>query len=387
MKILFLISTVNKKKKGNGGHYYSLLTIAEAISKIHEINIVHIGTISSIALNNSNLEVEEILSPQYNTINILSRLDKLVKQIEPDILHSFDVASYFFTRLISLKYRIPTILTKCGGRNPKIYFPYAPNLILFSKENELYFNTSTKFKQTKIHLIPNRVNDVKVDNERIEQLKQEIDIAKYDTIILRITRIGNSYKKVNFQLINLLHSLRKQNINCCLVFIGTIEDIEIKESLLKGAEHVYVVSEERFTVNAKELIDFADIVHGTGRSFMEACSLSKMMLVPTVNLEYPVLFTKENYINVLNQNISGRYKEKKYNNEMVVNEIVDLLKNSNRQSEVKTFAKEVFDKYFSINAAMNNYTEIYENTQYIKSIRIFDLFLNYLFIKKTRIRG
>lgn len=388
MKILFLISTVTNKNKGIGGHYYSLLTIAEALSEIHDVHIVHIGIISSVALSSSNLEVEEIISPHYNIIDILSRLNRLVRQIEPEILHSFDIPSHFFSRIISLKYRIPNILTKCGGENPKVYFPYATNLILFSKENEIYFNSHNKFKHTQIYLIPNRVKEVRIDEERIKQLKREIDnIATYDSIILRVTRIGNYYRKVNIQLVNLLSVLRKRNINCCLVFIGIVENTQIKESLLHETEHLFIVNEQRLTTNAKELINLADIVHGTGRSFMEACSLSKMMLAPTANLDYPVLFSKENYVDILNQNISGRYIEEKYNNESVVNEIADLLKNEDKQQKAKIFSKEIFDKYFSIDSAMNNYTEIYENVKYIKSIKIFDLFLNYLFIKKIRIRG
>lgn len=386
MKILFLISTVNNINKGIGGHYYSLLTIAGALSEIHDVRIVHIGTISSVALHRSNIEVEEIISPHYNTVSILSRLNKLIRQIEPEILHSFDISSHFFSRIISFKYKIPNILTQCGGRNPKVYYPYTSKLILFSKENELYFKMAKKFKETKLYLIPNRAGNVKIDEGRIKELKEEIDIAKYEYIILRITRIGKYYKKINQQLIDLLKSLREQNVNCCLVFIGVVEDTEIKELLLSEADHVFVVDDQRFTKNARELLAFADIVHGTGRSFMEASSLSKIMLVPTENLKYPVLFTKDNYIDILNQNISGRYVEKRYDNS-IVNDIANLLKSVEKQSEIKAFSREVFEKYFDVHGVVNYYTEIYESANYIESRYYFDLLLHYLFVKKSVIRG
>jgi glycosyltransferase involved in cell wall biosynthesis len=387
MKILYIISTVNSKAKGIGGHYYSLLTTANALSKIHDVHIIHIGPFNSVALSDTELKLDEIISPKYNMLFIFRKLNELVKEIKPDILHSFDIPSHFFSRIISFKNKIPNILTKCGGENPKVYFPFTSNLILFSKENEIYFANSNKFRKTKIYLIPNRVSKIKVDDKRINELKQIVDLTKYDYVILRITRIGYYYKNVNTQLVNLFKELREKDINCCLLFIGTVENIEVKDLLLEETEHLYVISESRFTTNAKALIGVADIVHGTGRSFMEASSYSKIMLVPTANLKYPVLFKKENYIDILNQNISGRYVEKYNNDEQTISEIIDLLKNKNNQKEIKEFTKNVYNQYFNIASVIKKYNEIYSNLKYIKSIKFIDFMLNYLYIKKLRLRG
>lgn len=387
MKILYIISTVNSKKKGIGGHYYSLLTTANTLSKIHDVHIIHIGPFNSIALSDTQLNLDEIISKKYNTLYIFRKLNELIKKIKPDILHSFDIPSHFFSRIISFKYKIPNILTKCGGENPKVYFPFAGNLILFSKENETYFVNSNKFRNTKIHLIPNRVSKIKVDDKRINELKEIVDFKKYDYIILRITRIGFYYNNVNNQLVKFFKELRKKDINCCLLFIGTVENIEVKDLLLKETEHLYVISEPSFTTNAKALIDVADIVHGTGRSFMEASSYSKIMLVPTANLKYPVLFNKENYIDILNHNISGRYIEKYNNDEQTISEIIDLLKNKNNQKEIKEFTKNAYNQYFNIETVIEKYDEIYSNLKYNKSMKFIDFMLNYLFIKKIWLRG
>lgn len=387
MKILYIISTVNSKKKGIGGHYYSLLTTANTLSKIHDVHIIHIGPFNSIALSDTQLNLDEIISKKYNTLYIFRKLNELIKKIKPDILHSFDIPSHFFSRIISFKYKIPNILTKCGGENPKVYFPFAGNLILFSKENETYFVNSNKFRNTKIHLIPNRVSKIKVDDKRINELKEIVDFKKYDYIILRITRIGFYYNNVNNQLVKFFKELRKKDINCCLLFIGTVENIEVKDLLLKETEHLYVISEPSFTTNAKALIDVADIVHGTGRSFMEASSYSKIMLVPTANLKYPVLFNKENHIDILNHNISGRYIEKYNNDEQSISEIIDLLKNKNYQKEIKEFTKNAYNQYFNIETVIEKYDEIYSNLKYNKSMKFIDFMLNYLFIKKIWLRG
>jgi hypothetical protein len=157
MKILYLISTVNSEKEGIGGHYYSLLTTAEALSGIHNVRIIHIGHSKSIAFKNAALKVDEINSPSFNIYNLYKALISNIKENKPDVIHSFDIPSYFFARIISEAYKIPNILTKCGGENPKIYFPFAHDLILFSKENETYFTNANKFRKTEIHLIPNRV--------------------------------------------------------------------------------------------------------------------------------------------------------------------------------------------------------------------------------------
>ena len=73
-----------------------------------------------------------------------------------DLIHSFDIHAFIFSRLVNLIRKLPIILTKCGGPNLK-YTPFANNFILYSQENYDFLIKQNKFSKTSFKIIPNRV--------------------------------------------------------------------------------------------------------------------------------------------------------------------------------------------------------------------------------------
>ena len=231
MKIAFFISTVRKENNGIGGHYFSLINIANEISKKHEVYIINIGIKESLALKHSELPIINIIGNSLLPFFRFKKLKKIIAEKKIEILHAFDIQSFFWARILANQLKIPIILNKCGGPNPENYYPYTKNLIVFSKENYDFFTSNEKYANSNISLIPNRVIPFQTDRFRMESLKNKYNLYRYEFILLRITRLSSYYQECNIQLINLFKRLKADGINVCLLFVGTLEDNNIKKSI------------------------------------------------------------------------------------------------------------------------------------------------------------
>src|SRR5690606_34104832 len=149
----------------------------------------------------------------------------IILKEKPDILHSFDHISFLWARLSGNKFKIPYSITKCGGVNP-IYYPYAEHMVLYSEENKLFFQNESKYKNSNLHLIPNRIQKFEIDFDRIRLLQKELGDYKNVFTFLRITRFKAYYHDSSLQLIKLINKLQDDGIKCCLIFIGTVESEE-----------------------------------------------------------------------------------------------------------------------------------------------------------------
>src|SRR5690625_283616 len=145
-----------------------------SLSKELEVVIINIGYSFSPVLEKTGLKVYNIVHNKCSITSIYKKFKVIAERESPDVLHSFDIISNLFVRLYSLSNNIKSVITKCGGSNPKYFYPYAKNLILFSNENKNFFKNKRKYYKTKIDLIPNRVMSVRPDRERLDNLKKKI---------------------------------------------------------------------------------------------------------------------------------------------------------------------------------------------------------------------
>lgn len=376
MIIAYFISSQNKKNSGIGGHYYSLIATANAMSKTNEVFVVHIGVIDSLALENSDLKVYSYKTNSPLSIKTYFSVLKLIKELKPDVLHSFDSRAYFWVRLLSKKTKIPSILTRCGGKVPLDYFPYAPQLVLYSKENLHYFRSKKKLKETDIYFIPNRVFSFLTNQDKINNIKQLYGLNAYEFVFLRITRIGKTYSSSTHQLINLVKQLRVDGHNVCLLLVGKVEDVSIKNYLVAIADNVIIIDNPFYTVNAKEIIEVADIVLGTGRGFMEAASKGSVMLAPCKNRKYPIVVNNNNFERIFHYNFSERYDEKALTNEKIYEEIQELLKSKKKRDAHRLFIKKKYETSFNLMAAIPTYNQIYRKSRCCRDKNYIDLLLH-----------
>ena len=227
MKIIFFITT---KGHGKGGHFHSLNTIANALGEDNEIYVFNIGFKISESLDEKKYKIFFKKYTGYNFISTYKKLKEKVHLINPDVIHAFDIESFSFSRLLSYSLNQPSYINKCGGPNPKMYFPKANNLVLFSIENKAFFNDNSRYREVNTVVIPNRVKTIVPDQNRIDDFYKKHDKNSAVTI-LRIARIGKHYYQSIIQGVNLVEWLLKEGRNVKLILVGTVQNIEVLEDI------------------------------------------------------------------------------------------------------------------------------------------------------------
>lgn len=366
--------------KGNGGHYRSLSVISNALKNKFNVLIFNIGYTHSQIIIDSGLENYFFKFNGINVIGTLKKMNHVLKNRNLYVIHCFDHQSIFLGKNLTNYHKIPLLYTMCGGPSPKSYFPYVKYITVFSHENYKFFKDSRKFRKSMTWCIPNRVIDFQVSDEKIKALTSMFHL--YNTnIFLRICRISHYYKKSLIQAIDLINNLTDKNYNVSLLIIGNVQDADVYEELVQRQGYranVYFVTDDIFTLNAKELIDISNFVIGTGRGFMEACSRGKIMLVPCTNSNYPILIDSKNFDHSFNYNFSERTE---FSVEVIrnnFNKIVNLLNNRYDYLLESSNSKSRFNKYFSIEKGANLYINVYESLTYMKYSNI-DLLFNWVF--------
>lgn len=368
MNILYLITTF---EKGVGGHYFSLQSTLESL--VPDINpvVINIGRTKSPVIESLSCTKHQFIYKYYNFIRIQKKINEVIQSEKIERIHCFDDRAYLFVRN-SLFGNIPVVLTKCGGPNPK-YFPKVSNLILFSKENANFFQA--KAVTENIFLIPNRTLPFKPSGEKVQKLKERLNLNKNSPVFLRIARISPFYFKSLKQSISLIKNIN----NAQLVIVGQIVDEDIYEKLKKLAnKKVHIVTDETYYRNAKEIIPICDFYIGTGRGIMEATSLKRIVLSPVVDRKYPALVTETSFESFFSTNFSERNISSLSDFELLeeVKQAVDSLE---KRQELSTFSEKIFNQNFNLITKRKWYLSFYKNLKQGANTDFADKFCHFLF--------
>lgn len=363
-KIAYIISCLDVNT-GQGGHYHSLRSTAEFVGESFDIKIFIIGNNTCLPIENSGLPFEKI-PHKYNFYKSSKVLKKKIMEGGFTVVHSFDIKADLFARIVSTKLKLPKINTKCGGKSPSKFYPFQKNLIIYSGEDLNYFSNEKKFADSNIYLIPNRTRSIQNDDARIQGLKQQ---SEGKLVLMRICRIGAYYKKTLIQTVNLYNELKKRGISLELFIIGKLESQEILDelkTLVEGDKDAKFITDNHYTSSASQLVDFADMVVGTGRSFMEAASKGKIMLTPTKGSQFPALVDSNNFDSFFNSNFSERNYFKDFNEENNLKKIAEILTDEAKLKSGKEFSTKMFDLHFNLETQREKYADIYNNILYSK---------------------
>lgn len=376
MDILFIISVFGH---GSGGHFHSLNHISNQLSKHNKISIISIGPGNSKIISSNKNFVEHIY---FNGVNYLELREKfkgnIYKKI-PEVIHFFDFPSYNIVKFFLLGIDSKIFVSKCGGPTFK-YFPYTPNLVLFSKEDLNWFVSKRKFKKTNIFLIPNRVQTI--DTHLAKDSGDEF-------VFMRICRIGPKYYDgiiKSIQLIRDLININKRSVK--LLIIGKVENENIYNDLISKSKNLPIsfhISEE-FTEEASKYLSLGDAIIGTGRGAMEASSLGKPVLVFEKNLNIPMLITsKEIWDQSLYYNFSERIQfntiSQEENLQSINRTIIDLTFRNKIGQQILNFFKEdlsIYDvdtKYISAYRTSNNFILKLRNYDFVSFLKSWYAFI------------
>lgn len=385
MKVLFLISTIKSKSGGQGGHYNSLMETCKQLSSSFEIVIVNIGQKKSkrIFSNKDHYSKYHVPINTFKTRKVKKEIQKIIDREKPNIIHSFDRIAFYWGRVLSHHNKLKSVLTKCGGSNHG-YYPFSNTLVLFSQENLLYLKQKEKYSNTHFVLIPNRISLFENDETRIQLLRERLPkcFDQNTFTFLRITRIGAYYYESTQMLLETVKDLNNRGLNCNCLVIGTIESEEIFKKL--SSEHddrICFITDDLFTTNAKELIDIADCVLGSGRSLMEASSKGKMLLVPSRDGLF--LLSKENFKLAFDFNFSERIQLPSYNYGDELDKISQAIENKALRNEYKLFSEQIFHEHFDSSKISGLYRDLYESKAKIEPRSILDELKHYLLIVKN----
>lgn len=368
MKVIFFISS---SMQGKGGHYYSLLETASKLTSHCETLIVSIGVIKSPVL--SKFDGRYVHVDETGVLNTFKAIKKVLNGEKADIYHAFDSRAFFYVRILSLMDGTPNVLTKCGGANAK-HYPVCDELILYSRENLEYYKNNKNFDHTNITFLPNRVSPPMQDRQRIEDISEKL--VENVPVILRIARLSTSYEDSILQSIKLIEMLAEKNITAQLIVVGVVQDIEVFNRLIAyETKYVSFYVEDEYNTNASELIDLADIVVGTGRGFMEAACLGKVMLAPTKDLSIPVLVNENNFLEIFRFNFSQRFISN-VSTEDALKDIVLAIKEIDSDAG-NAFIKGIADEYFMSENLPSKLMQVYKNVQQ-PSIHVIDVVKHFI---------
>lgn len=375
MKIMYLITTLGH---GRGGHFYDLSVISSAVQTKADVFIVNIGLSESPIINDTNLKVYNIYFNGINVIGVLRKLLKIVKLEAASVIHAFDLHSFSLGRIISHLRCIPVVLSKCGGPNPKDYYPYSDYLIVMSQENFSFFDSRNKQGNVIVKCFPNRSSSIKDDKIAISYIRE---IANGDPVLIRISRITDHYKSTLIQSVNLANELYSQSIACKLFIIGVVQSKSLFKELKNRSAHnpnVIFLTDNNFTINASKVLSAADFVIGTGRGIMEAASKGKVLLTPVVNSKYPSLISSSNFYDFYKTNFSPRNSSTEYNEKENFDAIKELILSEDKRKEYVNFSKDIYIKEFDIFTIIDDYFDLYKNARYERSFKFGNFLRNFL---------
>lgn len=360
MRILFFISASGH---GKGGHSHSLNLISRKIADHAEVRIIALGPGKSKVLETNPHFHELIYSNGFPGPGVIKAVKKNVLDYNPDVIHCFDAKIYTVITLsltIAGLKRYPVVLNKCGGPNLATY-PVSKHLILFSKENEVYFSRLPRFKNTSIHLIPNRVM---IDKD---QRTSDIFTKKNgEFVIFKISRIGEYYRKTLTQCIELARQLwDRGERNFRLYLVGTIDEQKVYEDLQKmiGELPVTIVTDNSITIKAAAYLHYADAAICTGRGFMEACALGIPVLAGSVNHAHPIVVDNNNFNDFFFYNFSERAKVPVVPGEDQVQKLVNLIRDEQTRARFREMATNWFREHFDIEKGAARYMAVYETAR------------------------
>lgn len=369
--ILFLVSNLGATY-GHGGHYYSVMHIAEAVSKREPVQIVNIGVRPAPALSSWKGEIHFIEASSSKITQPLARLNGICLVLKPAVLHAFDVDSAYYASKASLRNKIPYICTKPGGPVPyrkigrlgKLLYPVAPVQTVFHETDFSWFQGAGC---QILELVRARVKRPELNSERPGEIANWFRGTQLK--LLRIARIVGNKSQSIAQSISFTKLLRTAGINARLAVIGAVYSKPLLHHLesLAGEETRFFTTEE-YTNRASDFLVEADVVIGTGRGFMEGCATGRVMMAPVSGANYPALVTPENIEAFEEENFSERVTPGVWGDPDKDHKMyIDIVTSPNQRDELGKKMLGLFENYYDVAKGAEQYLRLYQRAAHLQA--------------------
>lgn len=141
----------------------------------------------------------------------------------------------------------------------------------------------------------------------------------------------------------------------------------------------------RYTRDSKGIINCADAVLGTGRSFMEAAAKNKLLLSPSAGWNIPALIGPSNFKTALYYNFSERVVFDEDTEDENYKSLRESLINPCERQQLEGFAQEMFERYFDSSQLLQRYEQVYDSATPAARAPL-DVFLHMLFVLRAYLR-
>lgn len=364
--IIYLIGCFEGSNTGRGGHYYSLITMAESIGVSYQVLVV--GDFFPPAY-----EKKDNITFLYFKRNQACRFEpkKYNQSGEVTIVHAYDNKSAVFASKLAAYLNVPLIVTKAGGAPLKKYSIFFSNMVVFHGQDRDLLERRRLFKPKNLALIPNRVVSAEVEpRNRVSPFPKK---SKGAIKIIRIARIGSAYLDSilqSYQLFKRLESLYGQGA-VYLSVVGYVEDKSVFKSLkTKIAPSLYVnfYNTPEYYKSASDLIKYADIVVGTGRSFMEGMLYNKFVFFPVSGSSIPCFSSPAYYEKAFYKNFSPRVTAADgVDAEASFDEFVELLNDPCEMHRYFEWSREKFKQNHDVKVGAKKMLDFYDHVKYDRS--------------------
>lgn len=299
--ILFFISCFKNINTGAGGHYYSLLQMKRTLKK--DSKLVVFGDFMPQVY-----EAEDVIFIKTSKRNLLRADIGALEQLQSvEIVHVYDIDVALIGSKVAVKFNVPLVCTKPGGPPIKKWSIAFQNQIVFHPFDHHYFKSRGPFAPQHLCMIPNRVSWPK---SRPGDRPSPFPILGEEVVkLLRVARIGETYKHSILQSIQLADKINEEYGPCALALVGKIEDRHVFDeiqALVADKPYIDIHTDKEYTLNASELIPYADVVIGTGRGLIEGLSYGKLLFFPVKDESLPCFMNAESYQEAFYHNFSQR---------------------------------------------------------------------------------
>lgn len=355
MKIAFLLMSGSS---GFGGHHVSAFEIMNGLRNLgHECRLLSFGAVPSRVFSDDSTSRNFTLTPI--DLNGRKKLAKFIKSEEFDAFFPMDETSCRILISVYPKALSKTIPVKPGWINVSSWTNLTKDFVCFSKENYEYMRSLTKYNNVSVHLVPNRVSEVKPDEVRIRKFCEQYGVDENEKVILAVSRIDPDKLCVFHSAKILSDYLNDHGFPNRLFIIGSVSSEEtLKE--LKSEKRFEIVTDTLYTKNVSQLFGLSCAVVAMGRTSMESLSLGIPTFVPTRTEGLPILITEDSFEYLLQSNFTYRAilpEENKRNN---INDIMCL---SDDVDSIKKMSKSLFLNYLDVEAGAKKYSSIAQSQE------------------------
>lgn len=364
MKVIYFISGL-----GIGGAERQLCDVADQLSKMgHEILIVSITGDTIFLPKNPAVKVVElrIRSPFFlNIIQSSIRINKLIHDFKPDIVHSHMFHSIIFLRLLRLFIPMPILISTSHclsefGKWRMLAYRFTDRLSELctnvSETAQTEFIRKRAWTAEKSTVIYNGVdiNRFHFDQEARKQKRRELLVD--DSIIL-VLAVGRLVPEKDYpNLLRAFASCVSKRQNLVLLIIGKggelselkslTDQLQITEKVIFGGESKDVA----LWMSAADIFVLSSIYEGFGLVVAEAMATG----LPVISTDCGAVPTiMGNYGTIVPKNNSEALTE------AMLNTISDLLKHTRRDKI--TEARDFIINHYSIESVARKWVALYES--------------------------